>query len=217
MRPRYILPIHDLDSSGRSLSTKLEVEWLKEALDGVEIEPSDEPGQIDIRYSKTAKNIVIRGSLHVDVKVPCARCLAPAPVHIETEISLMLVPADSPKANFAKGKGAAPGEKDSDYEFKDADAELDTYSGEEVVLDEFLREAIVLEIPSFPLCTEDCSGIARDPASGPTEPTDTVDPRFARLRELLKKPNLRGIVPPQTQRSELPHGRTQATNNPFEA
>ena len=41
-----------------------------------------------------------------------------------------------------------------------SEADLDEYDGERVVLDPFIREAILLELPSFPLCSEACPGIA---------------------------------------------------------
>ena len=44
---------------------------------------------------------------------------------------------------------------------------MDHYDGETVVLDPFVREAILLEVPNFPLCSEDCAGI--QPAA-PTPP-----------------------------------------------
>jgi len=57
----------------------------------------------------------------------------------------------------AKGK-KPPRDKPSrgEYEFAAPEADLDEYDGERVVLDEFVREAILLELPSFPLCREDC-------------------------------------------------------------
>ena len=81
------------------------------------------------------------------------------------------------------------------------DAELDTYSGEEVVLDGFIREAILLELPMFPLCSDTCTGIGlgENVSSGFGEQTSTINtgnasnannvinPQFAPLMELMVK------------------------------
>jgi uncharacterized protein len=58
------------------------------------------------------------------------------------------------------GKGRWTREGDQDvYEFAGGEAEIDTYDGDEVVLDPYIREAILLEAPIFPLCSEACPGI----------------------------------------------------------
>ncbi|MFO0553297.1 MAG: DUF177 domain-containing protein [Polyangiaceae bacterium] len=79
-----------------------------------------------------------------------------------------------------------------DYEFSADEADTDEYDGEEVVLDGFLREAILLELPSFPLCEEACSGFA---GAAPVErpPAEPANP----LRgELLHLGAELGKVPP---------------------
>jgi uncharacterized protein len=70
-----------------------------------------------------------------------------------------------------------------------ADADLDTYEGDELVLDPFLREAILLEVPPFPLCSTDCPGIAPPPTEA-DEPTEEIDPRLAPLLRFKKQPSL---------------------------
>ena len=53
----------------------------------------------------------------------------------------------------------------SEYEFSSEEADSDEYDGEDVVLDGFVREAILLELPSFPLCSEACPGMASSPSA----------------------------------------------------
>src|SRR5262249_11349841 len=91
--------------------------------------------------------------------------------------------------------------KEPEYEFTAEEADLDTYDGETVVLDAFVREAILLEMPNFPLCSEACPGIGpaasgRDRDDGPTiraraeaeEATaPALDPRLAPLGALRER------------------------------
>jgi uncharacterized protein len=70
-----------------------------------------------------------------------------------------------------------------------ADADLDTYEGDELVLDAFLREVILLEVPPFPLCSTDCPGIAPPPTEA-VEATEEIDPRLAPLLQFKKQPSL---------------------------
>jgi hypothetical protein len=57
------------------------------------------------------------------------------------------------------------------YEFSAEEADVDYYDPDEVVLDTFVREALLLEIPIFPLCSVDCPGIAPGFQTAPEDST----------------------------------------------
>jgi len=67
-----------------------------------------------------------------------------------------------------RGKARAKANEEDEYEFSSEEADHDLYDGETVVLDPFVREALLLEIPNFPLCSDDCPGI-RTPPGDPSE------------------------------------------------
>jgi uncharacterized protein len=145
------------------------------------------PGKLEVRLSRSGRaDIVVRGRVKAEVEVPCARCLTPVPLAIDTEIALLLKPRpqahDAQKGAAAKPNGSKPAaspktggasaaskakRKESEYEFTAEEADEDTYDGERVVLDPFVREAILLELPSFPLCSEACPGIGDAASEGP--------------------------------------------------
>lgn len=64
------------------------------------------------------------------------------------------------------GKGGKAALRLAEYEFSSEEADLDEYDGETVVLDPFVREALLLELPNFPLCSDACPGISRTPRRG---------------------------------------------------
>jgi uncharacterized protein len=72
--------------------------------------------------------------------------------------------------------------RDEEYEFSSDEADADHYDGETVVLDPFVREALLLEVPNFPLCSEACPGIRPAAAEEPSAPP--VDPRLSPLAAL---------------------------------
>jgi hypothetical protein len=87
-------------------------------------------------------------------------------------------------------KGSKKAAREAEYEFSSEEAEVDTYDGETVVLDEFIREALLLELPNFPLCSEACPGIrpvASEPEAGSGESAVQVDPRLMPLGALRAK------------------------------
>lgn len=64
--------------------------------------------------------------------------------------------APSDRGSERGGKAA----RIAEYEFSAEEAEHDEYDGDTIVLDGFVREAILLELPNFPLCSETCAGIS---------------------------------------------------------
>jgi len=211
----------DIDAAGRSIDADLPVEWLDKQLAECDVQAT-EPGKVSVRLSRSGEDIVVRGKTRALLTVPCGRCLSPAKLNLEAELTLVLRPAkptpsEAAAANArasrraaskaatgktATGKAAEPGaastatgngkgkrppkEKDlPEYEFASEEADVDTFDGETVVLDDLVREAILLEIPIFPLCSEDCTGIrpaSSDAIDEAEEPR--IDPRLAPLGAL---------------------------------
>lgn len=214
-RPHFVVPIHDLDVSGRDFAADVPAAWLADQLAAAESElaPAGPDGRLEAHVSRSGNDVVVRGRLRVDLKIPCARCLEAVEMHPDIDLSLLLVPATGARAAAARGaaapratahragngrghdraeaKRAKPAERggrdreerDDDVEIAPEDADLDTYEGEEVVLDRFVREAVLLEEPIFPLCSETCEGIPPPPA--PAEPP--VSSPFASLIPRAKK------------------------------
>lgn len=187
MRGTFLLDVHNLDAGGKTYTSSVSPAWLRGALEDIPgYEPAEPEGALTVRYSRTGNDVILRGNVTVHLKSTCARCLGTAQLDVDSELSLMLVPATSNKAAFAKGKAGQTNAVSEEYEMQEGDANLDTYEGETVVLDPFVREAILLEVPSTPLCSEDCQGIAPPPDQGAsTEPS--IDPRLAPLLKFKTK------------------------------
>jgi uncharacterized metal-binding protein YceD (DUF177 family) len=101
------------------------------------------------------------------------------------ELSLLLHPVDpAPLGRRPAGKGKTA---EDDSEFSVDEADTDTYESEEVVLDRFVREAILLESPIFPLCSEACEGIRPALEPAPSSGQTVFDPRLMPLLELAKR------------------------------
>ncbi len=84
-----------------------------------------------------------------------------------------------------------------EYEFSSEEADHDEYDGERVVLDDFVREAILLELPSFPLCSESCAGmglvsissdgVQRRASSGSAHAASPTEPSHPHPFEALRR------------------------------
>jgi uncharacterized protein len=110
-----------------------------------------------------------------------------------------------------------------EYEFSSDEADVDTFDGETVVLDELLREAVLLEIPIFPLCSDDCAGIAPGLTSGRASGSSVGAPRGpsadasaaagARDERRLERPDPR-LAPLAALRRRLESGLTESPQGP---
>lgn len=224
---------HDIDLAGTAIDTELPITWLEEQLSDTDVRATA-PGHVSVRLSRTGEDIVVRGHVKASLAIPCARCLAPTPLPVSAELTLLLRPAPvvhhaprhaadaaSPNGRAPKAAAAKPGkeaaakpakDKDIEYEFTAEEADIDLFDGETVVLDSFVREALLLEVPNFPLCSEGCAGIAPAPAEpASTEAEPRIDPRLlplnairARLQGTAERPSTtkaatnEGSSPPKT-------------------
>ena len=187
-RGAFIVPVHDLDLSGRSVHFPITPVWLRGALEGCEPQPAGSTGQMDVHLTKTGNEVLVQGQIDTALVIPCARCLEPVEFRPHIELSLLLHPAAGalvPPRRVAQMAG------DDETEFGDEDADNDTYAGDEVVLDRFVREAILLESPTFPLCSEACEGIRPASDSVPGSEGAGTDPRLLPLLELAKRRKLK--------------------------
>ena len=195
--PLFTITANDIDTAGRSVDADLPTDWLASELAEADL-TALAPGHVTARLSRTgigtgnAGEIVLRGRVRAELTTPCARCMDATPVHVDAEMTLLLRPAPSvkpPKGDRKKANsnGKAPAKaEDDEYEFTSEEADFDVYDGETIVLDPFLREAILLEVPNFPLCSDACPGI-RPADLERAEPAPAIDPRLAPLNALRER------------------------------
>jgi uncharacterized protein len=176
--PEFSVAARDLDASGKRFRFAVRASWIRGALEGTDVSAPDADGELDVRLSKSGTDVVIRGAVAADLEVPCARCLEPARVVVREPVSALAVPA---AVTEREGHSADP-EGDS---LAAAESDVIPYDGETVVLDDLVRDELLLGIPMIPLCSESCAGIRPQP-SGDAEGSG-MDPRLQPLLALKSK------------------------------
>ena len=170
---------NDVQLEGFDVNVELTPDWLDAALAGTNIRAhrdGDEGGRVTGRLSRSGpQDIVVRAHVTAEVEASCVRCLSPSHLSVDAELSLLL----QAQSRSDVRKRANEGE----HEFTATEADIDVYDGETVVLDDFVREAILLEVPAFPLCRESCPGLLQ----GDRSVEDPVDPRLAPLDAFREK------------------------------
>jgi uncharacterized protein len=181
----FSFPISELDPGGKQFRRPVRTAWLREVLDGTAIGPSERDGELDVRLSKSGDDVVVRGSLSAVLVVPCARCLSPAVVPVHEELSVMAVPGAAAPKRDKRGGDDDDGEADVDP----GEADVIAYEGDILLLDDLVRDELLLGIPMIPLCSEACPGIRPEQASSDASSAEdeSIDPRLAPLLKLKTK------------------------------
>jgi uncharacterized protein len=130
---------------------------------------------------KVVQDIRIKGKLETSLEVACARCLDPVLHRVERSFDLLYRPlgADSGHAELS---------------VTDAEAEIGYYEGDGLLLEDTLREQVLLALPLKTTCREDCKGLCPHCGKNLNEVqcscVDKVeDPRWSALKEIRDKLN----------------------------
>ncbi|HEY1955509.1 MAG TPA: DUF177 domain-containing protein [Polyangiaceae bacterium] len=170
-RPSFVVQASELDAGGKDFQRTIPQAWLAAVLEETDAKPLGD-GEIDLRLSKSGPDVVVHGTAKADVELPCSRCLEPARVTLEPKISVLMVPA------------AKVREPEREHEMGAGEADVLPYDGDSVVLDDLVRDDLLLEIPMIPLCSEGCTGISSVPESAGRK---GIDPRLAPLLAFKKE------------------------------
>lgn len=130
-----------------------------------------EPLELDGVIESVVDGLLVRGALHADLALECARCLAPTGERARADVvELFVDPARVPP----DAEPPEPG-----YEITDGHIDLDA----------LLRDSLAPAAPRKPLCRPDCAGLCAECGANLNEGAcscadDDVDPRWAALGEL---------------------------------
>jgi uncharacterized protein len=169
-----LIEVEELDEKGKSFDHAYEPGEIVLDEEGVRMV---EPPHIQLRASKTGTTVSLSGQLSARAEVDCDRCLKSVDVPLEVSFDAKYAPLDE-----LESEGA--------HELGNDEMETDSYTGESIDVDEFVREQILLAMPTRALCGPDCKGLCpicgasrnTNPACGCEE--HDVDPRWSALKNL---------------------------------
>ncbi len=130
---------------------------------------------------KVVQDIRLKGKLETSLEVPCARCLEPVVQEVARDFDLLYRPLGTDAGH-------------EELSVTDAEAEIGYYQGEGLLLEDVLREQVLLAVPLKTVCREECKGLCphcgknlNDGQCGCAEQVE--DPRWAALKEIRGKLN----------------------------
>ena len=155
-------------SSGEAAAIDLDVSLDPIAVGGESYEPADGGSQVRLDVSRTTTGYALRLRFATDVSGPCVRCLEGATVALEIDAREV----------------DQPGTRDEELRSPYVSAGL-------ADVEHWANDALVLELPTQPLCREDCAGLCGvcGVSLNDADPEDHRhatggDPRMAKLRDL---------------------------------
>ncbi len=104
------------------------------------------PLSLKCRYMRCGSEIVLDASYKVQLKLNCINCLDDFTYGLDSSFRYVLRPGS---------EEVAPEER----ELQRDDLETGSYEGETIDLGDMLREQVVLSLPQYPHCREDCLGL----------------------------------------------------------
>jgi uncharacterized protein len=127
------------------------------------------------------QDIRVVGHMSTRVEVACARCLDPVRREIERSFDLLYRP-----------QGSDTGREE--ISVTQAEAEIGYYTGDGLLLEDVLREQLLLEVPIKVVCREECKGLCPHCGQNRNQGScDCVvqagDPRWDALKGLRDKLN----------------------------
>jgi uncharacterized protein len=104
------------------------------------------PVEYDLKIEKAGNSIWIRGPVRARFSLVCARCIEQFAFSVASRLDIELLP-----------RNEAPG--GSDVELKKEEMDIYYFEGEEIDIDPYIFEEIMLNLPVKALCAESCKGI----------------------------------------------------------
>jgi uncharacterized protein len=125
------------------------------------------------------KDIRLQGELATNLELPCARCLDPVVQNVVRPFELLYRP-----------QGTDAGREE--LSITATEAEVGYYRGEGILLEDALREQVLLAVPLKVVCRDECKGLC--PTCGRNqniEPCSCApplgDPRWSALKDIREK------------------------------
>ncbi len=122
--------------------------------------PAGDLIELDMRLESVAEGVLLSADIYAVAKGECIRCLDPVEITVERKIQ-ELYRYELTNERGGKRKKHSSRSETSDEIDLDAVDEL-WLDGNEMNLEIPIRDAVVLDLPVNPLCSEDCLGLCPD-------------------------------------------------------
>ena len=122
--------------------------------------PAGDIIEVDMRLESVAEGILLSADIYAIAKGECIRCLDPVEITVERKVQELYRYEPTNDKGGKRKKRSARDERSDEIDLEEND-EL-WLDGNEMNLEIPIRDAIVLDLPVNPLCSEECLGLCPD-------------------------------------------------------
>ncbi len=142
-----IIDIKTIPREGtKSFKFSLDKDWLRPEVENGQFICLDTPLTVRADIYRAGDKYVLEGTLEGSVQLLCDRCLEPYRRDLRADFRVLLVMPP-------------PDMEGAEIELTEEDMEIGFIRGEEIDMDEIIREQFYLSLPVRSLCKEDCLGL----------------------------------------------------------
>jgi len=175
----FVVRVQDVESGVGHFDFPIDAPWLETALTDTDLHaPAQVEGHVGVDARMSGDDVLLETTVQTRIVAECARCLGEVPIDVDLALTHLMSP-ESQRVPLPEELELTPEEIAREY-----------FRGDTIVLDDLVREHILLEVPMQPLCSEGCSGIpVPEHVRGPErleEDAEGVDPRLAPLMKLKR-------------------------------
>ena len=140
--------LDEIKESGYHLSCSRTKDWIEDSVKDIKNIDFTFVDDVRIRIElfRTGNDIYVRGLITTTIKISCIRCLDDFEFPLKAEFHYTLCPRDKRELS-------------PEMEVNREDLDVHYYQGDSIDIAPLIREQILLNIPSYPLCRESCKGI----------------------------------------------------------
>jgi uncharacterized protein len=176
------IPLHDLDTHGKDFVFALDASWLNERLQGTGVSGDEKgpSGEVKVHAQRNGSEILVHGSAHARLIAECVRCLKGTPVDVSCDLAALYAPRPA-------GAAQDDDETDEDLDIDPDEPDREFYTGDQLEIDELVRDYLLLELPMQPRCEPPCNLDIPEHMRAPDFGERGLDPRLAPLQKLASK------------------------------
>ena len=167
----FTMDVEDLKKGPGHIDRDIPIDWLEQEMKACEYNVEPTKAHVQMSLSAHDQGVLLSGDATVRVKTECGKCLTEIYLDLECALDGFMMPI---------GTGQEPEERDD--ELTPQDLKREWYENDIVVMDELIRDSIMLELPMNPRCSDSCRGIALQELVESKK--DYIDPRLAPLASI---------------------------------
>lgn len=157
---QVIVSLAEIGDEGLDLARDLPVEFLTHVLDA-DGQPTGyratAPSALRASFRRVLGGVFLDGALSAALAVDCRRCLTPVRITLPVAFQVTLVRAA--RKDTAGSSAEDDGQAASAGSFELADVDEEVVAGGKVDVLGVVREQILLALPPYPQCAEQCRGL----------------------------------------------------------